>query len=720
MTTTYPTALDALVNPASTDAQNVIPHAAQHANANDAIEALQAKVGINSLATGEANRSVQAKLKELIHVADFGAVGDGVTNDYAAITAALAAAAARGGGVVMLEAKIYAIASKISIPSGCGLVGKGCGQYPSSANATQAAFEATRKTRLLAMTGFPALTPMVDVNITRNDQYCAHAVSVRGIMIDCANIADIGMQVRGTKNSAFSDLLIYRPTGLTTSIGLLLDTGQGAVAGSTAQAGTANTIQLAVTESERNNWYVGATISITSGTGSGQSKTITGYVGYTGTVGTSLIATVDSNWSVTPNATSVYSITGELVNGFAATQFNSFRNIQIWLGSTGYATGIVSDGDNKHDVNQNDYANIGITHADGPGIRFYNGDTESFRLVRTYSFGIGAGAVFYGNDNTNNNRFARSLYFTDTLFGGANAGGRSATAQAGAGLTITLDAGASAVTGFYNEKLITITSGTGSGQVRRIDAYTGGSKVALVSPGWTTNPDSTSVFSIPNGGGCVLRRGAYRASNAHIFNTYQYNANGATLPQMEDDAFCTMFSDYSTEVGGTTGHIFSVASHGPFGTGSRERIKFRSRLGNGQMADFLEIRNLVQGASGTEGGRMDIYARRSGAAPALKLSIGDGITLNGGIELSRMLRGTATLDFPSVAAGGTQTLTITVTGAVVGDGCVLGLPSSGGLAGLVFKAHVSAADTVTVTAINGTAGALDPASAGYAVWCFGI
>jgi hypothetical protein len=48
--TGFPTSLDALTNPTSTDALTSPSHADQHANANDAIEALQAKVGVNGSA----------------------------------------------------------------------------------------------------------------------------------------------------------------------------------------------------------------------------------------------------------------------------------------------------------------------------------------------------------------------------------------------------------------------------------------------------------------------------------------------------------------------------------------------------------------------------------------------------------------------------------------------------------------------------------------------
>jgi carbon monoxide dehydrogenase subunit G len=50
MATNFPTSLDSLTNPQGTDSVLAVPHAAQHANANDAIEALEAKVGANNSA----------------------------------------------------------------------------------------------------------------------------------------------------------------------------------------------------------------------------------------------------------------------------------------------------------------------------------------------------------------------------------------------------------------------------------------------------------------------------------------------------------------------------------------------------------------------------------------------------------------------------------------------------------------------------------------------
>jgi hypothetical protein len=52
MAINYPSSLDDFTNPTADDSLNstTVPHADQHANLNDAVEALQAKVGVNSSA----------------------------------------------------------------------------------------------------------------------------------------------------------------------------------------------------------------------------------------------------------------------------------------------------------------------------------------------------------------------------------------------------------------------------------------------------------------------------------------------------------------------------------------------------------------------------------------------------------------------------------------------------------------------------------------------
>lgn len=50
----YPTSLDSFTNPSSSNSLDTPSHALQHADANDAIEALEAKIGIGSSPAGSA------------------------------------------------------------------------------------------------------------------------------------------------------------------------------------------------------------------------------------------------------------------------------------------------------------------------------------------------------------------------------------------------------------------------------------------------------------------------------------------------------------------------------------------------------------------------------------------------------------------------------------------------------------------------------------------
>lgn len=69
-------------------------------------------------------------------------------------------------------------------------------------------------------------------------------------------------------------------------------------------------------------------------------------------------------------------------------------------------------------------------------------------------------------------------------------------AQAGASGSITLAAGASAATNYYNGSSVYINSGTGAGQVKPISAYNGTTKVATITGTFSPAPDATSTYSV--------------------------------------------------------------------------------------------------------------------------------------------------------------------------------------------------------------------------------
>lgn len=76
---------------------------------------------------------------------------------------------------------------------------------------------------------------------------------------------------------------------------------------------------------------------------------------------------------------------------------------------------------------------------------------------------------------------------------------------------------------------------------------------------------------------------------------------------------------------------------------------------------------------------------------------------------------TANLDFPNVGSNSMATLTMTVTGAVVGMPA-FAAPPAAFESGFTFCAFVSAADTVKVRIHNNNGGAVDPVAADWTVY----
>lgn len=69
-------------------------------------------------------------------------------------------------------------------------------------------------------------------------------------------------------------------------------------------------------------------------------------------------------------------------------------------------------------------------------------------------------------------------------------------AQAATTTSITLNGTAATTDDLYNDQMVFISSGTGTGQVRRITDYVGVTKVATVDKAWAVTPDSTSGYML--------------------------------------------------------------------------------------------------------------------------------------------------------------------------------------------------------------------------------
>lgn len=85
-----------------------------------------------------------------------------------------------------------------------------------------------------------------------------------------------------------------------------------------------------------------------------------------------------------------------------------------------------------------------------------------------------------------------------------------------------------------------------------------------------------------------------------------------------------------------------------------------------------------------------------------------------GTQITKILKGTVSVNPSSLTTDTGEILTITLTGAVAGDTVILHPPAAGIDAGImVGQAYVSAADTVKVQLWNLTGGTVDVAAANW-------
>lgn len=84
--------------------------------------------GFTQSGTGAVARTWQTKLRDIVSVKDFGAIGDGVADDTGKIQAALDAVSAAGGGTVYLPSGTYLIAATLTLPGSVILQGAGSSQ----------------------------------------------------------------------------------------------------------------------------------------------------------------------------------------------------------------------------------------------------------------------------------------------------------------------------------------------------------------------------------------------------------------------------------------------------------------------------------------------------------------------------------------------------------------------------------------------------------------
>jgi hypothetical protein len=132
--------------------------------------------------------------------------------------------------------------------------------------------------------------------------FTAGAIDAAAIATDAIGSAELAASaVTEIAGGIWDEPLTAAAHNVASSAGLYLRANAGHQIG-TAQAGAAGTITLAAAAVATDSYYVGAVVKILEGTGVGQSRLITAYVGST------KVATVANNWTTNPDNTSVYAV----------------------------------------------------------------------------------------------------------------------------------------------------------------------------------------------------------------------------------------------------------------------------------------------------------------------------------------------------------------------------------------------------------------------------
>jgi hypothetical protein len=108
----------------------ILPVVQSSATVQTSVNSLGSGIGYTPAGAGAVATTVQAKLRESVSVKDFGAVGDGVADDTAAIQAALDYVQTLKGGVVNIPAGTFKITSMLSVSVGAVVIsGAGFDNY---------------------------------------------------------------------------------------------------------------------------------------------------------------------------------------------------------------------------------------------------------------------------------------------------------------------------------------------------------------------------------------------------------------------------------------------------------------------------------------------------------------------------------------------------------------------------------------------------------------
>jgi hypothetical protein len=157
------------------------------------------KVGGVVTATGStASRTLETRFADQVWADDFGAIGDGATDDSAALQAAINSAASRGGGDVWLSRKVYAHSQTLNISTSCiRLRGHGSGAWHDFP--TEEVVSAATRLKWTGASGGTMVQIQPAANVTQNIQ----DNGIEGIYFDSSGTAGYGVRLLSSSGGTY-------------------------------------------------------------------------------------------------------------------------------------------------------------------------------------------------------------------------------------------------------------------------------------------------------------------------------------------------------------------------------------------------------------------------------------------------------------------------------------------------------------------------------------
>jgi hypothetical protein len=355
-----------------------------------------------------------------------------------------------------------------------------------------------------------------------------------------------------------------------------------------AQAGAAGSITLDAGANASNNYYDDCIVVLTSGTGAGQCRMISSYTGAT------KVVTVVPNWTTNPVAGTGFTLLpqgrvdiGEVADVLQTTGVDLGTRLDAAI-STRMATFTLPTNFSSLAVTAGGAVTAG-TVSDKTGYSLTQTFPANFASMSISATGIIASNVTQWNTSAIVTPNTAGVPVVDDRSSFARAG----TLQAATGSSATLDAGASAVDGFYVGQLL-----VSAGQSRRITVYTGATKVATLATAWTTAPGAVAY---------TLQSQSPTVNVGHVAGTAQTardlgaNLDVAVSSRMATFTLPTNFSSFALTAGGAvtvgtnsdkTGYSLTQAFPTNFGTLSIDvngRVDISKVLGTTQTARDLGL-----------------------------------------------------------------------------------------------------------------------------------